>query len=516
MTSFDIGVEVGAPMYDSEMLNNMGLRTAADCNFIPPCINCILDFASFVPALGCGIGVLNLACAIGNGINGTGPRGGAGALNLIGNIASTALGCVPAVNTARFALQLAAHGAGTASTIGSMGGSNSCGPGGCNPSPGDKKQPETVGSLDPNIKEGPSGLTAQNYIFGDNTFHYTIYFENVDSATAPASEVRVIDQLDTTVLDMNTLQFTGFGFGDSVYTLARKNSFATDIDLRPGKNIILRVTGHLDLLSGLLTWQFTSFDPATMALTDDFSDGFLPPNKSAPEGEGYVSFSIKAKPGLPHLQTIENKANIFFDLNTPIETPAWVNTLDKERPESGVHPITTMLNDTAFVVQWNGSDMHAGLSTYNIYVSENDEAFVPWLVSTRADSAVFYGTMGNSYAFYSVAHDWAGNEEQKVAAEEAAIAISALTGITPLTSDHTVKVFPNPSYGTVYLLFEAEGWSQATISIYNAMGRVVQRHPSTDVTRPLRLELSDYPRGVYFICMENDRQSFRRRVILCQ
>ncbi len=511
LSYYDIEVKAGAPMFDAEALGLMGLRMNSDCTSLPACVQCMLDLLSVVPVVGCGVGVFNLGCTIENAIKGRGPRGGAGLLNFIGNAASTFLSCTPAGATAKLSLGLAAQGAGMASSTAAAGASNSCGPGGCNPSSGDRKRPNTVGSLDPNTKEGLAGLTTHNYTLDERSFHYTIYFENIKTATAPASEVRIVDQLDTAVLDIRTLEFTGFGFGDSVYTLAKKHSFAADIDLRPSKNIVLRVTGNLDTLQGVISWHFVSFDPVTMALTDDFMEGFLPPNKKAGEGEGYVSFSIMAKSGLPHLTVIENKANIFFDLNDPIETPIWTNTIDKENPESGMKPITTTFSDTAFVVQWQGVDHHAGLSAYDIYVAKNDGAFTPWLVKTKLDSAIFYGSGESRYAFYSVAYDWAGNKEEKVAKAEVEMAPSSLTATNSMATKMT-RIYPNPTTGKVFLSFE-ESNKGVVIKVNDPIGKLVKMK-SANTNDLVLLDLSDCPSGLYYIRVEIGRQRFVQKIIM--
>lgn len=510
LNPYDIEVKAGAPMFDTDALASMGLRMNSDCTFLPPCVQCMMDILSIVPVAGCAIGMFNLGCTIGNHIEGRGPKGGAGLLNFIGNAASTFLSCTPAGATAKLSLELAAQAAGTASAMGAAGASNSCGPGGCNPSSGDRKNPKTVGSLDPNTKEGLAGLTAHNYTLDEKNFHYTIYFENINTATAPASEVRIIDQLDTAVLDISTLEFTGFGFGDSVYTLSKKLSFAADIDLRPNKNIILRVTGHLDTLQGVVNWYFVSFDPATMALTDDFMEGFLPPNKSKGEGEGYVSFSIMTKPNLPHLTVIENKANIFFDLNDPIETPIWTNTIDKEEPQSGMKPILTNLSDTAFVVQWEGLDYHSGISAYDIYVAENGGEFTPWLVHTKLDSAVFYAEKGHTYAFYSKAYDWAGNKEIKTARAEVEMIPSSLTSTLNIRAEKAY-LYPNPTTGKVFMTIE-DGISSLDIKVYDPLGRLVKNQTYSHHD-PITLDLSDCPSGVYYFHIADGNRKTVQKVI---
>jgi CSLREA domain-containing protein len=195
----------------------------------------------------------------------------------------------------------------------------------CNPDPVDP-EPEVVDSSDPNDKIGPSGV--QGYIDGVAPLPYAVFFENVATATAPAQEVVITDQLDVATLDLATFALGPIGFGDTlVVPPPGLQSFATDVDLRPDDDLILRIEADLALGTGIVTWRFTSLDPATGELTEDPLAGFLPPNVTPPEGDGSVLFTISPQAGLALGTSICNEARIVFDLNPFIDTPAWCNTI---------------------------------------------------------------------------------------------------------------------------------------------------------------------------------------------
>ena len=66
-----------------------------------------------------------------------------------------------------------------------------------------------------------------------------------------------------------------------------------------------------------------------------------------------------------------------------------------------------------FPVTWSGQDNPggSGLAYFDVYVSDNGGAFVPWVTQTVDTGDTFFGTLGHTYAFYSVATDNAGNHE---------------------------------------------------------------------------------------------------------
>ena len=267
-------------------------------------------------------------------------------------------------------------------------------------------------SWDPNDKIGPQGGGAKHYISGVEPLNYVIMFENKPEASLPAQEVVITDQLDASKLDLSTFQLGAISFGKDAVAVPPPglSDWVTDIDLRPANNLIVRVIVGLDQSTGIVTWRFYSLDPATMQPTEDAAAGFLPPNINAPEGDGAVTFSVRAKQGQPAGTEIRNQARIVFDVNPPIDTPEWLNTIDKSKPTSAVKALPESTDSSEFRVTWSGTDTGAGIETYSIYVSEEGGPFRLWL-QTSATSAFFQGRPGSTYSFYSVALDGAGNSE---------------------------------------------------------------------------------------------------------
>ncbi|GAB1452622.1 hypothetical protein MASR2M47_26780 [Draconibacterium sp.] len=270
-----------------------------------------------------------------------------------------------------------------------------------------KKGVRAVSSFDPNEMIGPSGFGTQNYIAKYNLMPYTVLFENKSTATAPAHVVTIIDTLDLSKFDISEFGFGSFGWDTSIYNpLGNKlKEFSMDIDMRPGTNLITRVSGKLDTITGIIKWDFLSLNPSTMNLEEDPFIGFLPPNKTSPQGEGFVSFSVGLKKELKTNAEIRNKASIVFDANKPIITNNYLNTLDLDLPESKVYPLNNAL-ENHFLLEWTGSDKGSGIQHYSIYVLVNDTLLYPWITNTTDLSAPFeIGEIGSTYKFYSIATD---------------------------------------------------------------------------------------------------------------
>ncbi|MGB9180873.1 MAG: LamG-like jellyroll fold domain-containing protein [Pyrinomonadaceae bacterium] len=313
----------------------------------------------------------------------------------------------------------------------------------------------TILSIDPNDKVGAQGIGPSRYLSGEEPLRYAIYFENKAEATAPAQDVVITDQLDAAKLDFDTFSLGPIAFGKDrqIIPPAGLSEYATDVDLRPAQNLLVRVDARLDKTTGLLTWRFTSLDPATLNPTEDPTAGFLPPNRNAPEGEGQVLFTVRPKNDLANGTEIRNKARIVFDINAPIDTPEWLNTIDSSKPASQTLPLAAQQNSSSFEVKWSGTDTGSGVKSYTIFVSENGGPFTQWLVNTSATSSIFAGQPGRSYAFYSVAQDATGNVEDDAATADA----------TTVTAPLMVQ-FSSATFNA------AEGDAHATVSVIRSGG----------------------------------------------
>ena len=75
----------------------------------------------------------------------------------------------------------------------------------------------------------------------------------------------------------------------------------------------------------------------------------------------------------------------------------------------------------------------SGVMSYDIYTSTNGGKWTLWTNVTAADpTATFNGQSNTTYAFYSIAHDLAGNTENKRPLFEASTYLPNLTA--PVTS----------------------------------------------------------------------------------
>ncbi len=353
----------------------------------------------------------------------------------------------------------AVGGSGTAGTSGSAGSDGSPGAAGSSGAPGlsgsgtcssmtttsSSSSSSPVSSFDPNSKQGPAGYGPLNFVSGSSLtlFPYRINFENSPTATAPAQQVTVTDQLDPS-LDLSTFQLTGIGFGDTVLTIpAGTQNYQTTVPMTYNDQTFdVVIDASLDYSTRLLTVTFQSIalDPVTGQPTglppSDPLTGFLPPEDGTGRGEGYVTYSISPNPGLTDGTTISNVADISFDDNTVIAT----DQVNDDDPSKGIDPTEedtvtivatpptssvtapTTATSLAIPVSWSGTDVLStgaagpGIAYYNIFVSDNGgKTYTEWLqkvAPSTETSAVYEAKADGTYTFYSQAVDYVGNVQE--------------------------------------------------------------------------------------------------------
>ena len=372
-----------------------------------------------------------------------------------------------------------------------------------------------VGSFDPNEIVGPDGYGDNNYIKLNNTIPYQIFFENKNDATAPVHYALVSDTLDLTKFDLESFGFGSFGFGDHFISLSGNHlkSFSVDIDLSPDIPIILRVSGNVDAISGIITWEFYSLNPITMLPEEDPEIGFLPPNILSPEGEGFVSYHVGLQQDLTTNTEIKNKALIFFDANEPILTNEYLNVLDIDVPESQVIEISPVAEDFTFTVSWAGSDVGSGLKEYSVWVLVNDTLLMPWIVDTNGTYGEFAGEYGYNYKFYSIARDnvsWIENAPDDYD-------MGVVVGIEEIENPNAnLMVFPNPAKGKINLEIKNTTGQSYEVVMFDLNGKIIYNNTfqADKLGAGIAIDVSMCQPGMYMLKVISDDNSYSKKIIV--
>jgi hypothetical protein len=380
-----------------------------------------------------------------------------------------------------------------------------------------------VTSVDPNDKLGAGGVGVNRLIGAQQLLPYSIQFENLQSATAPAQEVVVIDALDGTKLDLNTVTLGRIKFGRRANGLPWTvepppglTSYTTLVDLRPELSLKVRVGFNFDRATGQTAWSMISLDPVTGQPPTDPLVGFLPPNVTSPQGEGNVSLTVMPKPGLGGGTQISNQASIDFDGST-LGTPPWTNTIDTGAPQSNVMPLVANLDSASFTVRWQSTGSPADLRDFSVYVSENGGPYRPWRLHTRATGDTIGATWGGNYAFYSLARDSSGNLEGVPGVPDAQTYSRVSVGVTDRLELALEGSVPNPTTGRARVWFTLPSREPATLEMMDVAGRRLVRRevgPLGPGRHSLDLGAAATRPGLYFLRLSQGGRTLHARMAM--
>jgi len=83
--------------------------------------------------------------------------------------------------------------------------------------------------------------------------------------------------------------------------------------------------------------------------------------------------------------------------------------------------------------------------------------------------------------------------------------------VSQIDNDNLITCYPNPTNGLIYL--DGQGVGNATYTVYNAMGQMVQPKASND-TDNLIFDFSSFPKGMYLIHLETENGIVVKKILV--
>ena len=284
----------------------------------------------------------------------------------------------------------------------------------CLPQPRKGGKSNPVYSFDPNEIYGYIAESGSLAVGSEvEELFYTIQFENdTVFASSNASNVYLIDSLDSDLFDLSSFGARKVIIGSKEITLNGEKEFIRIMDMRPDINCLAQISLTFDSVNGVANWVFSTLDPITLEEINIPNRGFLPVNYYG-EGIGEVMFTINRKNNLVDSTLIPNYATIIFDNNEGINTSIWQNVVDVTPPQSSVSNIT--ITDTMALLNVQATDNISGVWKYDVFAQYGANAEwekvgedipIDSMISVRVYE-------GMNTGFVSIAIDSAGNMENK-------------------------------------------------------------------------------------------------------
>jgi hypothetical protein len=190
-------------------------------------------------------------------------------------------------------------------------------------------------------------------------------------------------------------------------------------------------------------------------------------------------------------------------------------------PASAVRLLPSTQDTSAFIVRWRGVDdsTGSGLKNYTVYVSKNDSPFVPWLSNVTDTSAIYAGSTGSHYGFFSLASDNAGNLEPMKSTPDASTTITGIDGKGgTLPSEFALhQNYPNPFNPTTTIRFSLKEAGVTTLKVYDLLGREVATLVNEKLTAGYYAKpwnASGFATGVYFYKLTSGKSTQVKKLLL--
>lgn len=283
---------------------------------------------------------------------------------------------------------------------------------------------KVVGSKDPNDKLS-TGVGSASFIRPGEPILYTIRFENVKTASAPAQTVTIVDPLDAN-LDWSTFQPIEIAFNHvtlAVPPAAQDFTTTTRVatDLYP---VVAMV--RLDRRRGVVLWRMESLDEVT-GDSRGSTGGFPATERRGPPRRGACDLQHSAQNrGFDVGYVHEPGHHRVLRRQRPILTPTVTNHLDAVPPES-VAWFAGSLAGLVRIASAANDGMGSGIAGTELWcrvirVRSNDG----W--NGRTERGMDRSVAGSVLRIFSVATDHAGNRERPP--QEPDATLEFLTAVT--------------------------------------------------------------------------------------
>lgn len=272
---------------------------------------------------------------------------------------------------------------------------------------------------DPNDITGPEGVDTLKWVSVREVMDYAVRFENDPIfATSNASVVFVTVPIDDNI-DPFSFRLGTMGFGDKVIEVPENSSFFQErLDYSQDLGFMLDVTAGLDLPNSRFFWLMETIDPITGQPPSDPAAGFLPVNDTLTgSGEGFINFQCKPKSTTLTGETVDHQASIIFDLNDPLLTNTWTNTVDAFAPTTTDDPLPDTMYSNIIPFEFSVLDDPGGCGVQHtqVLLSTDNEVFQPNGLLTDIDSIALVLNWGNTYYYKIISTDLVDNSEAVMA-----------------------------------------------------------------------------------------------------
>lgn len=230
------------------------------------------------------------------------------------------------------------------------------------------------------------------------------------------------------------------------------------------------------------------------------------------------------------LNTTPGSISGFWNFGDPASGTSDTTSNGGPWPWSAYHEYTTAGTYTVTLTAHTGSGsgsktqvIHVNPSPHATYTSTQVSGSTYLFTSTTAGTVTSYSWEfggGGSSTVNPATHTFTGSNtmsllivQNNFGCVDTAYATSWPTGITVLTQDNSVHLYPNPSSNGIYTLqLESDHYQTASYEIVNALGQLIRKREGLENT--MVIDLSSEAAGVYYLSLYRGNTLFHQKLML--
>lgn len=328
-------------------------------------------------------------------------------------------------------------------------------------------------------------------LVGEALPSYNVVFNVADGSSSP--------------LEGATVEFNG----TSMLTGADGVAGFTEIEAITDAPYTITITGFEDA-TGTVTVvdQDVSVDITMTALVYSVTFNVSDANATAIEG-AVVEFNGTSATtnasGIATFTNVESVTDATYTVTmTGYENSTGTLTVDNKDTAKDISMVALVYSVSFYVSDANSASISGATVEFNGTIATTDAIGLATFTNVESVTDAAYTVTMAGYL------DAVGTVSVVDQDESVIVTMEASTGVYDAESSR-VSVYPNPSSGELSVTLDDE-FTGGTITIFNITGKIVEQLLITEVHNSF--DLSNNPKGIYFITVVNDTHSYSNRIVL--
>ncbi len=183
-----------------------------------------------------------------------------------------------------------------------------------------------------------------------------------------------------------------------------------------------------------------------------------------------------------------------------VDLTGWYITDNAQNLDKWAIPAGTMLAADDYLIVWADEDSAQGPMHANFKLSSSGEMVTLINASSFIADQIAFGQQQPDMGFARVPNGTGNFIIQGPTYD----ANNNFVGVEEMVQHNNLNIYPNPTYGIVYLQLSNAGYGLVTINVMDMQGRVVMQKTNVQMTNTILMDTSSLTQGTYIITIASN------------